>query len=324
MKFSYSELHKLIKSMENEKDVVIVKGTGKVFTSGGDAKSIASSSKKVVLDGYRNSFRMCELISVYKKPFVALVDGLALGGAAFFSLPAKYSVATERTAFAMPETAIGYFNDAGSSYHLPKLGNNLAFYIALTGARVKGFDLKKVGLATHYVESSKLDNLEKRLIVCKTHEEVQRILDSFSSDPSDSQTELDELLPKINNCFGGATVEDIYERLQQDGSEWALKTIKTLNRMSPTSLKVTHRNYVLGKTSSLRDCLKREFQLVIHHINGSDLEEGVRAMLLEKDNKPRWNPKTVQEVTEEHVARFFKPSQGGDELAFETDVQSKL
>lgn len=310
--------------LEQEKSIVIFKGVGKVFCSGGDVKEIASLPIEDLKDGYRNSNRSFDLIANYQKPYVSLMDGLAFGGASYYSVSSRHNVATERTTFSMPETAIGYFNDAGSSFFLPRLKNNFGIYLGMTGARVKGFDVKKVGLAAHYIESEKLGDVEEKLISCKTHADVEGVLEKFSSDPASPKTELDSILPKISECFGGATVEEIYENLSKDGSDWARKTVKILNKMSPTSLKVTHRNLILGKQSSLRDCLKREWLLVIHHVLQSDMKEGCRAMLIDKDFKPKWNPTTVQEVTEEQIARFFQPSPDGDELTFESNVQSKL
>lgn len=294
----------------------------KVFCAGGDVKGVATLNE--VKRAFVSSRRSYELLSNYKKPYVSLVDGLAMGGAAIYSVAGKYSVVTERTSFSMPETAIGYVNDAGAAYFLPRLDNNLGVYLGMTGAPVLGFDMKKVKLASHFVDSSKLDELEKKLIGCKTDLEVQNTLNSFSSDPSPTSSKLDEILPKIEKCFGASTVEQIYENLRLDGSEWAAKTIKILNRMSPTSLKVTHRSINLGRTLSLRDCLRMEFRYVMHHVMGSDMQEGVRAVLVDKDFKPKWNPKTLQEVTEEHVARFFKPLPDGDEMTFDNTPESKL
>lgn len=312
-----------MKRLESEKEIVIFKGLGKVFTSGGDVKQIAGLPLEEVKDGYRNSDRTSDLIANYKIPYVSLMDGLAMGGATYYSLPGRFCVVTERTVFSMPETAIGSFNDSGSSYFLPRLAHNFGIYMGLTGARVKGFDLKKVGLATHYIESEKLEDLEEKLSVCKTHDDVAKILQTFSFDPSSKETELDSIIPRIDKCFGGATVEEIYENLQHDGSDWAMKTVKILDKMSPTSLKVTHKNLLLGRISSLRDCLKREWLLVIHHSLDSDLKEGCRALLVDKDFKPQWNPKTIKEVTEEQVERFFQPSPDGDELTFEISLPQK-
>lgn len=241
-----------------------------------------------------------------------------MGGAAPFAIPGRYRVATERTVFAMPETAIGFFNDAGASYFLSRLRMNIGFYMGLTGARINGYDVKKIGLATHFVESKRLEDMEKALLTCKSDEEIGKAIAKFSSVPTSTETELDLVLPMIDKCFDGDTMEEIYENLHLDGSDWAMDTIRTLNKMSPTALKVTLRSIALGKKSSLHDCLRTEFRLAIHHCIDSDLREGVRALLTDKDLKPKWNPTKLHDVKDEQVERFFGPLPDGDELTFET------
>ena len=317
-------MYQTLKTLELEKDIVIFKGTGEFFCAGGDIKafsrfSTTQQNKKM----YRYNARLCDLVADFKKPFIALADGVAMGAAATFAQTAKYRVVTERSVFAMPETAIGYVIDSSSNYFLPRLNHNIGIYLGMTGTRLKGFDLKKVNLASHFIESSKLNDLEKKLITCKSHEEVENVLDKFSTLPSSISTDLDAIIPHIKKCFSGAAVEEIYHNLRVDGSDWAMNTIKTLNKMSPTSLKVCHRAMNLGKNLSLRDCLKMEFRIVVHHSIKSDLKEGVRAVLIDKDFKPEWNPKTVYDVTEENVIRFFKPLPDGDELTFER-LRNKL
>lgn len=305
---------------------MIFKGSGTVFSAGGDVKGIISSStgRKPVEEGYRSSSWTYDLLLNYKKPFVVLIDGLAMGGAAIYAMPAKYRVATERTVFAMPETFIGYFNDAGASHFLSRLGNNFGLYMGMTGARVKGFDMVKLGLATHFIESRELEDVEQALIKCKSFSEVERTLSGFSSVPSPVESELDSILTRINKCFGGETVEDIYENLYHDGSDWAQRTVKTLDKMSPMSLKVTHRSISLGRNLSPRDCLKMELRLVVQHVIKSDMQEGVRALLLDKDFKPKWNPRAIGDVTEEQVDRFFQKLPEDEELSFDGDLESKL
>lgn len=321
----FRSLYEVIKKYEHEKDIVIFKGDGKVFSAGGDIKELSSpKSIEEVRVGEILSCITFDLIANYKKPFVALVDGLAMGGAAIYAISPKYRVATERTTFAMPETAIGYFNDAGASFFLSRLENNFGIYMGLTGARVRGFDMKKVGLATHYIESHKLNEVEKQLKSCKHKSEVENVLNKYASDPSSSVTELDSIMPKINECFGGVTVEEIYENLQRDGSDWAKSTLKTLNKMSPTSLKVAQRSISLGKNMTLRECLRLENRLVINYIIKSEMREGVRALLIDKDFKPNWDPKTIHEVTEKIASRFFEPSPYDEEIIFESKAQSKL
>jgi len=302
-----------------------MKGSGKVFTAGGDVKQFVKNSVYENKESYKDTGRTCDLLANYKKPYIALADGIAFGGAAIYAQTGKYRVVTERTVFAMPEAAIGYCSDAGASYFLSRLNNNLGVYLGMTGARIKGFDLKKVNLASHYIESSKMEELEKQLIICKSHKDVQKTLDGFETSPASTHSELDDILPKICKCFAGATVEEIYENLRIDGSNWAKSTINVLNKMSPTSLKVIHREINLGKTLSRRDCYKMEFRLVVHHVTKSDMMEGVRALLFDKDMKPKWNPRTLEEVSEEHVSSFFSPSPDGEELTFEFNLpESKL
>lgn len=322
--FFCRNLHKLI-STEHHKDVIILKGSGKIFCAGGDIKQLISSSPDQAYFLYSLGCRSFDLIANYKKPFIVLIDGLAMGGAAMYAMPGKYRIATERTSFSMPETVIGYFNDAGSSHFLSRLENNFGIYMGLTGNPVKGFDMKKIGLATHFIESRKLEELEKSLIQCKTHEDVERILIESASDPPSTVTELDDILPNIKKCFSGVTVEDIYGNLQEDGSDWAKKTLSILNVKSPTSLKVSHRSITTGRNIPLRDCLKMEMCLTMNYsIGGGDVKEGVRAVLVGKDLKPIWSRKSIYDVTDEDVERFFEPVPKKYELTFEEIIKNKL
>ena len=283
-----------------------MKGSGKVFSSGGDVIQISSSPYQKVLHGYRYSAKTVELLSNYKIPFIVFIDGLAMGGAATYCTPGKYRVVTERTSFAMPETSIGLINDASSNFFLSRLPRNFGTFMGMTGYRVKGYDMLKVGLGSHFIENSKLDDLETELIECRSHKDVTKVLDCFASAPQTMESELDTNLPLIEKCFSALTVEGIFENLREDGSEWATKTLKTLNRMSPTSLKVTHRNINLGRNLSLRECLKMEIRIV-HNLltSSSDFKEGIRAAI-EKDNNRNWQPKTINEVSDEHVESFLK------------------
>lgn len=310
--------------MEHQKDLIILKGSGKIFCAGGDIKQMINSSRDHAHFVYSLGCRSFDLIANYKKPYVVLFDGLTMGGAALYTMPGKYRIATERTAFSMPETKIGYFNDAGSSYFLSRLDNNFGIYMGLTGTPVTGFDVKKVGLATHFIESKKLEMLESHLIKCETHEDVERILNKLSSDqPSVNTSKLDDILPNIKKCFSGVTVEEIYENLKRDGSDWAEKTLNTLKINSPTALKVSLRSITSGKNISLRDCLKMEMCLTINHnVDDCDVKEGVRAVLIDKDFKPNWSRKSIHEVTDEDVDRYFKPIPQKYELSFGDSIKS--
>lgn len=314
-------MYHVLRELEGKSSHVVFKGAGnKAFSAGGDVKKLIKESPDGVKEVFRNQLRCFELVSTFKKPFISIMDGITMGGASPFCIAGKYRVATERTLYAMPETAIGFFNDAGASYFLPRLRLNIGVYIGMTGARIKAYDVKKVGLATHYVESSRLEDLNKALLACKSDDEIGKALAKFASVPSSTESELDLVIPTIDRCFDGDGVDEVFENLHLDGSDWAMDTIRTLNKMSPTALKVTHRSINQGKKLSLQECLKVEFRLAINHINvmDSDFKEGVRAMLIDKDFKPKWNPKILHDVKDERVEKFFSPPPDQDELTFES------
>lgn len=218
----------------------------------------------------------------------------------------------------MPETAIGFFNDAGASFFLSRLRFNVGLFMGMTGTRLSSYDVKKVGLATHFIESRRLEDLDKALLTCTSDDEIGKAIAKLSSVPASTETELDSATPRIDKCFDGDTVEEIYENLHLDGSDWAMDTIRTLNKMSPTSLKVTHRSITKGSKLTMRECLQTEFRIAVNNAASCDFKEGVRALLVDKDLKPKWNPKTLQDVTNDHVEKFFKPLPDGAELTFDS------
>lgn len=234
-----------------------------------------------------------------------------------FTMSSKYRIATEKTIYSAPEAKMGAFNSNGASFFLSRLDKNVGIYMGMTGTRMMGFDVKKIGIASHFVESRNLRDLRQALLNCESSDDVENILEDFSYSPANFETNLDENLERIRKCFAGLTVEQIIENLKLDGSNWADETLTTLRKMSPTSLKVCHRQLSLGRHMSLEDCCKMEFRLNAHFTMKSDLQEGYRAFIIEKDMKPMWNPDTVEEVTDHDISRFFSPLPDGDELTFE-------
>lgn len=295
-----------------------------MFCTGGDLKELPLLSASRKSTTYTDIYNIYDLIASSSMHFVALIDGLAVGGAAIFSQPAKYRVVTEKSVMSMPETTIGYFNDVASSHFLTRLENNFGIYMGLTGIKVKGYDLKKVGLATHFVESHKMTELENMLIKCKDHRDVETALDKFSSDFETNPSELDGILPRIKKCFNGATVEAIFDRLQCDGTDWAIKTLNILKKNSPISLKVTHLSLTTARNLSMRDCLKMEMIICVNFVGDSDFEEGIRAVLLDKDFKPKWSKKSIYDVRKEDVEKFFKPIPEPYKLRFRERVKNHL
>lgn len=221
------KIYKHLKKCEKNKSLMIIKGTGdKSFCAGGDVRAVVEAGPTEDSKSFfREEYTTNALIGNYKIPYIALIDGITMGGGVGLSVHGKYRVATERSLFAMPETAIGLFPDVGGSYFLPRLQGKLGLYLGLTGFRLKGEEVLKAGIATHYCESSKLSELETALLSCPDADEVPDILSKFNN-PSAKPFVLAPHMEQINKCFGGENVEEIFENLKSDGSEWATKTLQ--------------------------------------------------------------------------------------------------
>ena len=321
--------------------LVLLKGNGRAFCAGGDVKGTLllflllekhSSSIAVTRLGQQRDksatsfffeeYRLNHLLATYKKPIVALIDGITMGGGVGLSVHTPFRVCTERSVFAMPETSIGLFPDVGGSFFLPRMDNEaLGMFLALTGARLKGQDVFWSGVATHYVPSERLPELEMRLAQlhpsATTHlETIGRVLDELSGAVDYKQYSLAAtgFLDMIDTCFSRQSVEAIFRELAKHPHPAAKSILDTLKRMSPTSLKITHRQLQLGKRMDFARCFQMEYRLAsravqAYHQAGKsrDFYEGVRAVLVDKDNKPRWNPAHLKHVTESDVDWYFSP-----------------
>ncbi|XP_068429351.1 3-hydroxyisobutyryl-CoA hydrolase, mitochondrial [Clinocottus analis] len=299
---------------DNETDIVIIRGAGgKAFCAGGDIRAVTEAGKvgdPLAEDFFREEYILNNAIGACKKPYIALIEGITMGGGVGLSVHGRFRVATEKTLFAMPETAIGLFPDVGGGYFLPRLQGKLGLFLALTGFRLKGRDVQRAGVATHFVERQKILDLEKELVCLKSPsaEDVSRVLDSYqqqSSLDSEKPFVLDEHMSDIDRLFSSSSVEGIVQDLKADGSEFANKQLETLSKMSPTSLKITLRQLQAGAALSLRDVLVMEYRLSQACMRGCDFYEGVRAVLVDKDQSPKWNPSTLEEVSEQSVDQCF-------------------
>uniref|UniRef100_A0A1B6E8Y3 3-hydroxyisobutyryl-CoA hydrolase, mitochondrial n=2 Tax=Clastoptera arizonana TaxID=38151 RepID=A0A1B6E8Y3_9HEMI len=308
---------------ENLVDCVIVQGAGeKAFCAGGDVVAVTSGDPLNCKDGinfFRNEYTMDYIIGNYKKPYIAIIDGITMGGGVGISVHGKYRIATEKTLFAMPETAIGLFPDVGGSYFLPRLEGKLGLYLALTGQRLKGRDVVKVGVGTHFIESQNVPILVDALIKADPKQDhfVDDILKKHTVDITSHMFSLTPHLAKINQCFSAPTVEEIIKRLESDGSQFSKDTLKLLHKMSPISLKITKVQLEKGALMNLKECLQMEFRLAkaaLEARSSRDFYEGVRALLKDKDQNPQWNPKSLENVTDEMIQRCFKNIKPADEL----------
>ncbi|XP_055850396.1 3-hydroxyisobutyryl-CoA hydrolase, mitochondrial-like [Episyrphus balteatus] len=303
-----------LKRFENTKSFVIIKGAGeRSFCVGGDVPDLIKNDVEKSRTVFREVYTLLSFISKSKIPNIAIIDGMTMGGGLGVAVHGKYRVATERTMMAMPEAAIGLFPDVGSSYFLNRLNGKLGLYLGMTGTRLLAEDVARVGLATHYCESSQIDNVEAELVKATNVNEVDKILNSFSFKvPHEAGIHL--LMNKVNMCFNATTVEEIFKNLEKDGSEWAVKTLSTLKGKSPLSLKMTLKQFQLGANKPLDDCLRMEYRLAFRRLNDFDFREGVRALLIDKDNKPQWNPPTLDAVADDQVLKYFDKLAESDEL----------
>jgi enoyl-CoA hydratase/carnithine racemase len=286
----------------------ILKGAGnKAFCAGGDIKAIAKSKDPTF---FREEYELNHLIGTMPKPHVAIIDGITMGGGVGLSVHGSHRIATETTMFAMPETAIGFFTDVGGSYFLPRLPRHLGMYLGLTGARLKGKQVLAAGIATHYVERSALPELENLII--ETNTEDPKHLSQILSEKypiEGASTLLEDLIPdidKIDRIFSGKTVKEIMKSLEALGNdEWAINSLKAMRAASPTSLRVVHRQITLGKHMTFKECFLMEEGIAYQMMKGHDFFEGVRALLIDKDKNPKWQPPTLDQVERKTIDEYF-------------------
>ena len=291
-------------------ELVLLDHTGpRGFCAGGDIRMLAESGAG---DGakarafFHLEYRLNHLLMDYPKPVVALMDGVVMGGGVGIALPARYRVATERTTFAMPETGIGLFPDVGGGWHLPRLAGQTGYWLALTGARIKAADCLALGLATHYVESSKLQALKADLLAAQGSDRIGASLAAHASDPGPSPLEPHRTI--LDACFSAPTVEAVMERLERDGSDWAKAQHTALQTKSPQTLKVALRQLQTGAAlTDFADNMVIEYRIGARVVQRHDFLEGVRAVIIDKDNDPKWAPATLEAVDEALLDAIFAP-----------------
>lgn len=296
-------------------NLVVIKGTGgRAFCAGGDVRAVAEAGQRgddLTKMFFKEEYALNYAIGTLKTPYVALINGITMGGGVGLSVHGHFRVATEKTLFAMPETAIGLFPDVGGGYALSRMKGKLGIFLALTGHRLKGYDVKHAGVATHFVTSEKLADLESSLLSLPSDPDihmVSKLLDDYDKECSDENKEfsLEKFTHQINSCFDKPTMEDIISALEEDGTEWALQQIEVLNKMSPTSMKITLRQLQEGSKLNLAECLKMEYRLSQRFMEGNDFYEGIRAVLVDKDNSPKWNPSSLADVSKEKEDCYFE------------------
>lgn len=300
--------------------LVLVEGAGeRAFCAGGDIRMVFDAHgrgdhafNRAI---FRAEYRLNRRIHHYPKPYVALLDGIVMGGGAGISVNGRWRVATERTQFAMPETGIGFFPDVGATHFLGRCPGRVGLYLGLSGARLGPADSLWAGIATHFVPADQLEALRAALRAAAAAADpaaaADAVLRRFHRDPGPGP--LGKRHEAIDRCFGGDSLDDILAALRAEKTDWAWDTVDALAARSPTSLAVTFRQLSEGRELAFDDAIRREFRLACRFLAGRDLYEGIRAQVVDKDRRPLWSPASLAELDEIIVAGYFD-SLGGDEL----------
>lgn len=288
--------------------VVLIDHSGeRGFCAGGDIRMLAESGAgdgAAAREFFHTEYRLNHLLFTYPKTVVAVMDGVTMGGGVGLSMPSAVRIATERTTFAMPETGIGLFPDVGGGWFLPRLPGKTGLWLALTGARIKGADCVRLGIATHYMPAEHVEGFKTALL--EHPDSVPGALAHFVRDagPAPIEPHLDD----IDRLFGRESVEAILEDLEQDGGDWARGTLAGLATKSPQTMKVAFRQLAHGALfDDFADNMVMEYRIGARVVQMHDFLEGVRAVIVDKDNNPRWNPVAVEEVGEDLLDEIFAP-----------------
>lgn len=289
------------------KSILIDHSGERGFCAGGDIRMIAESGAGDASEAkafFLSEYRLNHLMFEYPRPITAIVDGIVMGGGVGISEPAEVRIATERTTYAMPETGIGLFPYVGGGWFLPRLPGQTGVWLALTGARLKAADTVFLGIHSHYLPSDALEAFKAILAADPAH--PADVADGLEADPGEAPVEAH--LEAIDRLFAFDTVEAIFAALEAEGSEWALAQLAILKTKSPQSMKVTLRQLRTGATlATFADNMAMEYRLGGRVVRSHDFQEGVRAVIVDKDNTPNWSPAGLAGVTDAVVEALFAP-----------------
>lgn len=288
---------------------VVIEGAGdKAFCAGGDIRALYDAKKagngKLLSEFFWHEYRLDYRIATYPKQLIAVMDGLTMGGGAGIGLNAPIRVATERVVFSMPECAIGLYPDIGAAHFLQRCPGELGMFLALTGLRLRTAGLYYCNLVTHTIPSERIGRLMPESLS----------IDTLTTRAAD----IAKLQPAIDVCFALNSVDAIITALENRKDPGSSDSLNLLRRCSPTSLKVTFEHMRRMRGKSLADVLKQDWRISRHMMAGTEFFEGVRALLIERDNAPKWNPEARSEVSEAIVNRYF------EKLPDEPDLDLKL
>lgn len=295
---------------------VVIEGAGeKGFCAGGDIRALHDWGKAGAPEAtgfYREEYHLNRLIKTFPKPYIALMDGITMGGGVGVSVHGSHRVASERTLFAMPETGIGLLPDVGGTYFLPRLAGETGAWLVLTGARLRGADTYAAGVATHYMAT---DNLQALKADLAAGGDVDALLARHHTEPEGAT--LPQQQGDIDRFFGGDSVVDILAALEAEDSAWTAKQAAAIRGKSPTSAAVALHQMREGKKADFDACMQMEMRAVTRLMAKPDFYEGVRATIIEKDGAPHWSPARHEGVTAEEIRAIFS-ALGDDDLIFDS------
>ncbi len=299
--------------------IVVTAAGGRAFSAGGDLRQIyevgRAGRQEESIAFWREEYALNAAIKHYPKPYVALIDGIVMGGGVGISVHGSHRVAGDRFAFAMPEVGIGFFPDVGATWFLPRLPGEIGTYCALTGERLKAADALAVGIATHRVASARFPDLIEALC---SEAPVDAVLAAFAGPASPSPQGGGDKSPlahrrAIDRIFAADSVEEILVRLDAEAATashdagWAREVATAIRAKAPLSLKIALAQMRHGRNWSFAECMQVEFRIVSRVAYGHDFYEGIRAVIIDKDNRPRWRPPNLAEVTAASVEHHFAP-----------------
>ena len=295
-------------------DRIVVKAAGdRAFCAGGDLRALYEQYKsgevQRSIDFWRAEYTLNHRIKHYPKPYISLIDGIVMGGGVGLSVHGMYRVAGDKYSFAYPEAGIGFFPDVGATHVLPRLPGKIGMWVGLTGRRLDAEDGVYCGLATHRVASSQFAELESALT---TDESVGEILKTFATPRQKGK--LEEEHPLIDRIFALSSVEEILAALDGEMNEFASQLARAIRQKSPLSLKIAFEQVQRGGSLDFAEAMQTEFRIVNRVAREPEFYEGIRAVVIDKDNAPKWNPASLERVTEAKVASYFAPLPADEEL----------
>lgn len=292
--------------------VAIISSSSKFFSAGGDIKAIydARLDPEPFYDYFRAEYCLNAKIHSFPKPYIAFINGIVMGGGAGVSINGAYRIMGPNAKYAMPEVSIGFFPDAGGTYHLSRMPGCLGFFCALTGTRLAAVDSVLSGVGTHFYPSDDFEPITAQL---REGNDISHILATLDPPPAPT-TLTTERLFEIDELFGGETLQEVFERLTAANSDFARDSIKTLSQNCPISLEIAFRQVKTGRALNFKECMELEYRILSRILKSSDFYEGIRAAVIEKDRNPQWSVSKLSNLSPLDIDPYFAPLGSGNEL----------